>query len=286
MAQRTFETGIHTELGNRMTYWGYLQLEKVLGAQLPLSSPAHHDETLFIIQHQTSELWMKLIIHELSVAMQHIRNDRLEPCFKILARVKQIQLQMTNQWTVLTTMTPSEYLEFRHVLGHASGFQSYQYRMIDFMLGNKDHRMLKLFEHDADVYAKVHHAFTEPSIYDEYLRYLHRHGYPIPSDIIERDVTNGHTTSPEVVAVFTHIYENYHEHWSAYEMAEKLVDIDEQAALWRFRHVKVVERIIGFKQGTGGSSGVKFLRGVVEHQYFPELWHVRTELKQTTPQQD
>lgn len=230
MSQREIESSIHTDLENRMTYWGYLQLDRVLSAQNPLSNPTHHDETLFIIQHQTSELWMKLIIHELAAAIEHIRNDRLEPCFKILARVKQIQLQLTNQWTVLTTMTPSEYLEFRHVLGHASGFQSYQYRMIDFMLGNKDHRMMKLFEHDTHVYPKVNHAFTQPSIYDEFLRYLRRRGHDVPDDIINRDVTLRHNTSPEIVRVFTNIYEHYRAHWDAYEMAEKLVDVDEQAA--------------------------------------------------------
>jgi tryptophan 2,3-dioxygenase len=278
MASRELEPGIITDLAGRMTYSGYLQLEALLGAQKPLSSPAHHDELLFIIQHQTTELWFKLVIHELQAAMASIARGELEPCFKILARVKNIQAQLVSQWSVLSTLTPSEYMEFRHVLGPASGFQSTQYRMVEFLLGNKDRAMLALHRHDPAGSAALEAALNAPSIYDEFLRYLARRGFPVPREVLERDVTVPHENHPGVVAVFKTIYENPEKHWDAYEMAEKLVDVDEQFGLWRFRHVKVVERIIGFKRGTGGSSGVPFLRRLIEHVFFPELWNVRTEI--------
>jgi tryptophan 2,3-dioxygenase len=278
MPQRELEPGIITDLKGRMTYAGYLQLGALLSAQKPLSSPVHHDELLFIIQHQTTELWFKLIIHELKAAMASIARDELEPCFKVLARVKNIQAQLVSQWSVLSTLTPSEYMEFRHVLGPASGFQSTQYRMVEFLLGNKDRAMLALHRHDPEGHAALEAALTAPSIYDEFLRYLARRGFAVPREVLERDVTLPHENHPGVIAVFKAIYENPEKHWDAYEMAEKLVDVDEQFGLWRFRHVKVVERIIGFKRGTGGSSGVPFLRKLVEHVFFPELWNVRTEI--------
>ena len=278
MAQREFEQGIETDFAGRLTYSGYLCLDQLLSAQRPLSNPAHHDEMLFVIQHQTSELWMKLIIHELEETLRCLKRDELEPCFKILARVKHVQIQLTNQWSVLATLTPSEYVQFRDVLGPASGFQSVQYRVIEFLLGNKDERMLKVLSHDDNAVRLLSKALSEPSIYDEFLRYLARKGMPVPEEVLSRDVTKPHEPHPGVVAVFKTIYESPKEHWDAYEMCEKLVDVDEQFSLWRFRHMKTVQRIIGLKKGTGGSSGVHFLKQMIEHEFFPELWSVRTEL--------
>jgi len=281
MAQREFESGIHTDLKGRLTYAGYLCLDKLLDAQHPLSDPAHHDEMLFIIQHQTTELWLKLMIHELSAAIRHVREDDLEGSFKILARVKHIQEQLTSQWSVLATLTPSEYLEFRHVLGSASGFQSPQYRMVEFLLGNKDRRMLEVHAHDAGAHAALERALESPSLFDEFVRYLARRGMPVPSEELERDVGEARDVehpSRGLIEVFKRIYTDPDEHWDAYEMAEKLVDVDEAFSLWRYRHLKVVERVIGFKRGTGGSSGVPFLQRLVFHRFFPELWAVRTEL--------
>jgi tryptophan 2,3-dioxygenase len=278
MEPRKLESSIHTDLAGKMTYGRYLGLEQLLSCQHPLSSPAHHDELLFIIQHQTTELWFKLMIHELTAAVEAVRRDQLEPCFKVLARVKQIQGVLATQWGVLTTLTPSEYMEFRGVLGPSSGFQSAQYRLVEFMLGNKDRAMLDMHRHDAEAFTRLEQAFHAPSLYDEFLRFLARRGHDIPRDVLDRDVTTPHESHPGVVAAFTAIYQKPKVHWDAYEMAEKLVDVDEQFGIWRFRHVKVVERIIGFKRGTGGSSGVPFLRKLVEHVFFPELWQVRTEL--------
>jgi tryptophan 2,3-dioxygenase len=279
MSQREFEAGIETDLRGKMTYPVYLALDQLLSAQHPLSKPIHHDEMLFIIQHQTSELWMKLVIHELEAALEHVRKDSLPPCFKILARVKQVQRQLFEQWGVLETLTPTEYAQFRRVLGPASGFQSHQYRMIEFLLGNRDPNMLRVFKDLPREQAMVRATLEKPSLYDEFLRYLSRRGHAVPREVLERDVTTPYVPSAGVIEVFRRVYESPHECWEAYEMAEKLVDVDQQFALWRFRHVKTVERIIGFKRGTGGSSGVNFLRQVVEVRLFPELWDVRTEIK-------
>lgn len=279
MGKRELERGIRTDLSGQLTYSGYLRLDRLLSAQEPLSAPPHHDEMLFIIQHQTSELWMKLIIHELGAAMGHIREDELEPCFKILARVKHIQSQLTSQWSVLATLTPTEYQQFRHVLGPASGFQSVQYRQIEFMLGNKDRRLAAMHKHDDDAAASLEKALGSPSLYDEFLHYLARQGRPVPREVLERDPSEPHEPNDGVVAVMKTIYQDPASSWDAYEMCEKLVDIDEQFALWRFRHMKVVERIIGYKSGTGGSSGVSFLKQMIEHQFFPELIQVRTALE-------
>jgi tryptophan 2,3-dioxygenase len=278
MTQRELEPGIRSDLADRMTYAGYLQLEKLLSAQAPLSSPAHHDEMLFIIQHQTSELWFKLAIHELRAALEMIRRDELEPSFKIIARVKNIQAQLYNQWAVLSTLTPTEYAQFRHVLGPASGFQSLQYRIVEFLLGAKDARMLKFHEHRPADHAELQRALKTPSLYDEFLRYLSRRGLPVPPAVVDRDVTQPYEKNEAVTAAIKIIYDAPEEWWDAYEMCEKLVDLDEQFALWRFRHVKTVERIIGYKKGTGGSSGVPFLRQLVELNFFPELWDVRTHI--------
>ena len=275
---RTFEDDIHTDLSDRLTYTGYLRLPTLLSAQAPLSEPEHHDELLFIIQHQTSELWMKLIVHELRAGMDLVRTDELEPSFKTLARVKHIQSQLYNQWAVLATLTPSEYMEFRHVLGPASGFQSHQYREIEFLLGNKDANALRVFEHDRDIHARLAETLAAPSLYDEFLRHLSRAGMEVPSSRVDRDWSRPYEAEPALIPVFRAIYESPREHWRAYEMCEKLVDIEESFALWRYRHLKTVERIIGFKRGTGGSSGVPFLRQAIDTRLFPELWDVRTEL--------
>jgi tryptophan 2,3-dioxygenase len=280
MTQRDLEPGMRTDLADRMTYSGYLQLDTLLSAQLPLSNPVHHDELLFIIQHQTSELWFKLAIHELRAALDLLRKDDLEPAFKIIARVKNIQTQLYNQWAVLSTLTPTEYAQFRHVLGPASGFQSVQYRIVEFLLGAKDERMLKFHEYRASDHAALASALATPSLYDEFLRYLARRGLPIPASRLDRDFTKPYEPSPDVTAAIKLIYDQPEKWWDAYEMCEKLVDLDEQFALWRFRHMKTVERIIGYKRGTGGSSGVNFLRQLVELNFFPELWDVRTHIGQ------
>jgi tryptophan 2,3-dioxygenase len=275
--QRPVEPGIVSDFSERLSYSGYLSLDGLLAQQRPLSQPPHHDEMLFIVQHQVSELWMKLLIHELSAAIDHIRHDRLPPCLKILSRVKLIQMQLFEQWAVLETLTPSEYMEFRSVLGSASGFQSYQYRKLEFLLGNKNLDTIKVFAHDAAIYEDLKRALESPSLYDEFLRYLSRRGYGIPDECRERNWSVPHSRNEALVAVFRDIYLNPKEHWEAYEMCEKLVDVEEYFQLWRFRHLKTVERIIGFRQGTGGSSGVGFLRQALELTFFPELLASRTE---------
>jgi tryptophan 2,3-dioxygenase len=272
--------GLTTDLHGKLDYGEYLQLDRVLSAQRPLSRPEHHDEMLFIIQHQTTELWFKLMIHELRAALALVRRDELEGTFKILARVKHIQAQLLQQWNVLATLTPSEYVQFRSVLGPASGIQSYQHRIIEFLLGRKDRRMLAVFAHRPEICAQVREALESPSIYDEFLRHLARKGHAIPREVLERDVSTAHTPHPDVVNAFRLIYESPESCWDAYEMCEKLVDIDEAYSLWRYRHIKVVERIIGSKRGTGGTAGVQYLRQMIDDRLFPELWDVRTEIKE------
>jgi len=273
-------SGLHTELHGRLDYKTYLRLDQLLTAQQPLASPSHHDELLFIVQHQTAELWFKLEIHELHGAIAALRRGAAQPCYKILARVSNIQSQLMNQWSVLATLTPSEYVQFRHVLGPASGIQSFQHRIIEFMLGNKDPQMLAVFEHDPDAHASVKAAFEAPSLYDEYLRYLARSGLAIPQEVLERDVTRPYVSHPAVIATIKQVYAAPDTHWDAYELAEKLVDLDEAYALWRYRHLKVVSRIIGQKRGTGGTAGVGYLSQIVGRVFFPELWDVRTELEE------
>ncbi len=265
-----------TDLAADTSYGGYLGLERLLSAQQPRSS--HHDEMLFIIQHQTSELWMKLMIHELAAAIEHVKGDSLAPCFKILARVKQIQRQLFEQWAVLETLTPSEYMEFRDVLGPASGLQSHQFRAIEFLLGNKIANRVELHKYDAEVTRILEGLLHSPSLYDEFLRYLARQGMPVPPERVERDWSKPYERHAGVVAVFKTIYENIERYWAEYDMCEKLVDVEENFLLWRFRHVKTVERIIGYKRGTGGTAGVSFLRRTLETTLFPELIDVRTEL--------
>jgi tryptophan 2,3-dioxygenase len=265
-----------TELAGKLDYKTYLRLEQLLSAQQPLSSPPHHDELLFIVQHQTSELWFKLVLHELGGAIEALRRMDARACCKILARVSHIQNQLMNQWSVLATLTPSEYVQFRHVLGPASGIQSHQNRMIEFILGNKDARMLAVFAHDPPSLAAVNAVFEAPTLYDEYLRFLARSGMSIPSEVLERDVTKPHKPHPEIVATLKKVYAEPAIYWNAYELAEKLVDVDEAYALWRHRHVKVVSRVIGNKRGTGGTAGVAYLEKIVANVFFPELWDVRT----------
>ncbi len=278
MNKREFEKSIHLDLAGSTTYADYLRLDRLLTAQELRSRPPHHDEMLFVIQHQTSELWMKLMIHELEEVLRNIRTDQLEPSFKILARVGQIQRMLFEQWSVLETLTPSEYLQFRGVLQHASGLQSYQYRAIEFLLGNKDANLLAPHRHVPEIHQWLKVILEAPSIYDEFLRYLHRKGHPIPARTVDRDWSQPYESSEAVVKVFQSIYENTDRYWDEYEMCEKLVDLEERFQLWRFRHMKTVHRIIGLKPGTGGSSGVNFLRKALELTFFPELWDVRTLL--------
>ncbi len=274
--KRELEAGITTDLTDRISYGGYLQLDTLLSAQLPLSQPEHHDELLFIIQHQTSELWMKLIIHELKAAIANLAADDIDPCLKILARVKQIQRQLFEQWAVLETLTPSEYLQFRHVLGPASGFQSHQYRTIEFLLGNKNADMIAVFAHAPAQQESLRAVLHSPSLYDEFLRHLARQGHGVPQVCIGRDWSQPYERHPELIDVFRRIYENTDQYWSAYHLCEQFVDLEESFQLWRFRHMKTVERIIGFRRGTGGSSGVAFLKRALELTFFPELFEVRT----------
>ena len=275
---RQVEEGVTRDLRGRLTYAGYLDLERLLAAQHPLSVPEHHDELLFIVQHQTSELWMKLIIHELDAVLGFLAAGELGPAQKGLARVKQIQRQLFEQWAVLATLTPSEYVKFRGVLGDASGFQSLQYRIIEFQLGNKNRQMLSVFRHAPDEQARLRGVLEAPSLYDEFLRHLARRGYPVPASAVERDWSEPHRRREDLLPVFKAIYETPEADWESYEMCEELVDVEESFQLWRFRHMKTVERIIGYKRGTGGSSGVGFLRRALDLTFFPELLDVRTEI--------
>jgi tryptophan 2,3-dioxygenase len=276
--RRAVEEGVTRDLRGRLTYAGYLDLPKLLDAQHPLSDPEHHDELLFIIQHQTSELWMRLIIHELDEVLSRLAVDDLGPAQKGLARVKQIQRQLFEQWGVLATLTPSEYVKFRDVLGPASGFQSLQYRIIEFQLGNKNREMLSVFRHDEAAHARLERVLEAPSLYDEFLRHLARRDYAVPADCIERDFSEPHRRREDLLPVFKAIYDAPKRDWEAYEMCEELIDVEESFQLWRFRHMKTVERIIGHKRGTGGSSGVGFLRKALDLTFFPELLDVRTEI--------
>jgi len=276
--QRPIEEGVITDLSDRLSYGGYLRLDRLLSAQQPVSKPVHHDELLFIIQHQVAELWLKLVIHELRSAIAHLQQDKLDAVQKILARVKMVQRQLFEQWGVLETLTPSEYLEFRDLLGPASGFQSLQYRLVEFLLGNKNADMIKVFAYDHAAQEELRAALEAPSLYDEFLRYLARHGHAIPADRVERDWTVPHARDERLIPVMRRIYEDTGSHWAEYAMAEQLLDIEQNFQLWRFRHMKTVERIIGFRRGTGGSSGVGFLKQALELTFFPELLDVRTEL--------
>lgn len=276
--QREIEATIDTDLQGRLTYGGYLRLDKLLSAQQPLSEPPCHDEMLFIVQHQVAELWMKLVIHELRSAIKDLRRDDVDASLKVLARVKQVQRQLFEQWAVLETLTPADYLAFRHVLGPSSGFQSLQYRCIEFLLGNKNAQMLAVFDHDREAQAQLRAILEAPSLYDEFLAWLARLGHAVPAAALERDWRQPYRSHEGLLPVFKHIYQNRSACWAAYQMSEQLVDIEESFQLWRFRHLKAVERIIGYRRGTGGSSGVEFLRKALELQFFPELLEVRAVL--------
>jgi tryptophan 2,3-dioxygenase len=278
MARRELEDGIVLSLTKDETYGGYLCLDELLAAQKP-RSPNPHDEMLFIIQHQTSELWMKQMLLELDVAIDFVKHDRLSESFKILARIGQIQQILFSQWGVLETMTPSDYLKFREGLGSSSGFQSYQYRGIEFALGNKDAALLRAHEGTPEVHAWLSERLSRPSLYDEFLRYLARRGHALPPEVIARDVRLPYEAHASVKDVFQQVYEHPARYWNEYDMCEKLLDIEERFQLWRFRHMTTVKRIIGFRRGTGGSSGVGFLKQALELTFFPELWDVRTDLK-------
>lgn len=278
MIRRKLEKTIHTRLSRDDDYTAYLQLDTLLNAQKPLSDPPHHDEMLFIVQHQVAELWMKLLLHEIRRAMHWIRRDELAPALKNLGRARQVQSQLYNQWKVLDTLTPSEYAEFRHVFGRASGLQSAQYRMLEFVLGNKSRSLLAVYEHQPDWHARLLELLEAPSLYDELLLHLQRAGFAIPDSVAERDFSEVRDEDDAVLAVLKTIYENRRRYWQQYEMCEALMDIESNVQYWRFHHLKTVERIIGHKPGTGGSSGVPFLRKALDTEFFPELLRVRTEI--------
>ncbi len=268
--------GAQMSFDGRMSYADYLRLDAILGAQTRLSDA--HDEMLFIIQHQTSELWMRLAIHEIAAARDHISRGDVPPAMKMLARVSRILEQLNNAWDVLRTMTPSDYTRFRESLGQSSGFQSWQYRLIEYMLGNRNVAMLRPHTHKPDTLALLEGELAQPSLYDVALRHAHRSGVPMPEEILTRDTRQTHSVHEGVIAAWKTVYQDTARHWALYEMAEKLVDLEDYFRRWRFNHVTTVERVIGFKRGTGGTGGVSYLKRMLEVELFPELWRVRTEL--------
>jgi tryptophan 2,3-dioxygenase len=268
--------GAKTDFARRMSYGDYLKLDAILGAQHPLSQA--HDEMLFIIQHQTTELWMRLAIHELTAARRAIARNEVSPAMKMLARVSRIFEQLNGAWDVLRTMTPSEYTRFRSKLGQSSGFQSSQYRLIEYLLGNRNQAMLKPHAHDAEVTRLLEAELATPSLYDEVLRLADREGLAMPPAVLARDVRVTHSLDEGVLQAWRHVYEAPQTHWMLYELAEKLVDLEDYFRRWRFNHVTTVERVIGFKRGTGGTEGVSYLKRMLEVELFPELWRVRTIL--------
>ena len=278
MKKRKLEKSIHSDLSRDDDYTGYLGLDQLLSSQHPLSDPPHHDEMLFIIQHQVAELWIKLIIHEIRGAIGLLRADELRQAVKNLARVRHVQNQLYNMWKVLDTLTPSEYAEFRHVFGRASGFQSAQYRILEFSLGNKSRKMMQYFRHQPEWHARLEQALHAPSLYEEFLMHLARQGMPVPARVLDRDFSTMREEDEDVVTVLRSIYENPSRHWDRYETCEALMDIANNFQFWRFHHLKTVERIIGHKPGTGGSSGVSFLKKALDMEFFPELLRVRTEI--------
>ena len=264
------------DFSRSMSYGDYLQLDAILNAQKPLSP--NHNELLFIVQHQTSELWMKLMLHELRAAIDHIARDDVQPAFKMMARISRIMEQLVHAWDVLATMTPPEYSAIRPYLGQSSGFQSYQYRCIEFALGNKNAAMLKPHAHRPELLALVEAAWRAPSLYDEALRLLARHGLPVPASHLERDWTQPYSASDAVEQAWLVVYRNPETYWDLYQLGEKLADVEDAFRLWRFRHLTTVERIIGFKRGTGGTGGVSYLRHMLNVVLFPEIWKLRTDL--------
>lgn len=270
------DEGAQLDFSKDMSYADYLHLDEVLGAQHPLSPD--HNEMLFIVQHQTSELWMKLLLHELGAAVQCVARDELGSAFKMLARVSKIMEQLVHAWDVLATMTPPEYSAIRPYLSNSSGFQSWQYRCIEFMLGNKNAAMLKPHAHRPEILARVEAVYRAPSLYDEALRLLARRGLAIPAAHLERDWTRAHEASEAVEAAWLVVYREPQAHWDLYQLGEELTDLEDTFRLWRFRHVTTVERVIGFKRGTGGTSGVGYLRKMLDVVLFPEIWKLRTDL--------
>lgn len=270
------DEAVHWDLQRPQTYGGYLDLERVLSAQHPRSP--EHDEMLFIVVHQASELWMKLCLHELRAAIRCIRRDDLDPCFKMLARIARIQTQLVHTWDVLATMTPADYSRFRNELGPASGFQSWQYRLLEFLIGNKNPDLVRVHRSIPEAHEELEAALHAPSLYDECLRLLSRRGFGIPEDRLSRDFAEPYQPSKQVTAAWLFVYHGAETHWDLYELAERLIDLDHQFQLWRFSHLKTVERIIGFKRGTGGTGGVSYLAKALELRFFPELWDVRTSM--------
>ncbi len=268
--------GARLDFAGAMSYGDYLRLDEVLGAQKPRSDD--HNEMLFIVQHQASELWLKLMIHELTAARDHIAASNLQPAFKMLARVARIMAQLNQSWDVLSTLTPAEYSSFRDSLGASSGFQSFQYRMVEFLLGNKSAVLMEPHRHREDLHGRLEALHRAPSIYDEAIRLLARRGFAIDPECVERDWGSLHAFNESVCAAWVEVYRDTATHWEVYELAEKLVDLEDTFRQWRFRHATTVERIIGLKRGTGGTSGVGYLRRVLEVVLFPELWRARTEL--------
>ena len=267
---------IHWDLGSSQSYSEYLQLEKLLDAQKPLTY--EHDEMMFIIVHQTSELWLRLFLHELDGVMNCVRKDELDPSFKMLARISRVQTQLTATWDVLSTMTPAEYSLFRNALGRSSGFQSVQYRLLEFKLGNKHPDMLAVHRRDPKGQEALQAALDAPSLYDEVLRCLSRRGYGIPDSHLARDFKDPYQANKQVAGAWLGVYHNAEKDWDLYELAERLVDLDQKFQLWRCHHLKTVERIIGYKPGTGGTSGVSYLAKALELKFFPELWQIRTAM--------
>ena len=268
--------GAHTDFRHAMSYGDYLGLDQLLSSQNPVSD--QHDEMLFIIIHQATELWMKLMIHEAKGALDHIRKDDLQPAFKMLSRISRIQSQLIQSWDVLSTLTPSDYLAFRDQLGQSSGFQSYQYRALEFMLGNKRAGMLAPHAHRPDLHDRLRQIFEAPSLYDETLRLLARRGFDLPADRLQRDWTKPYEASNRVTEIWRDIYQDTEAHWDLYELGEKLVDLEDWFRQWRFRHLTTVARIIGERRGTGGTEGVAYLRQAMDIRFFPELWDMRTRL--------
>ncbi|GGE17793.1 tryptophan 2,3-dioxygenase [Gemmobacter megaterium] len=268
--------GAQMSFDGRLSYGDYLQIDRLLDSQRLLTGA--HDEMLFIIQHQTSELWMRLALHELDAARTAIAADRAREAFKMLARIARIFEQLNSAWDVLRTMTPSDYTTFREGLGQSSGFQSHQYRLIEFAVGNRNLAMIRPHAHRPELVALLEAELARPSLYDEALRFLARSGLPVPQDVLNRDLRSHWTPHDGVQAVWEAVYRDPKAYWEAYELAEKLVDFEDYFRRWRFNHVTTVERVIGFKRGTGGTAGVQYLRRMLEVELFPELWHLRTTL--------
>ncbi|MGE7764189.1 tryptophan 2,3-dioxygenase [Peribacillus sp. NPDC096540] len=270
------EEGMVTDFEKDMSYGDYLHLNQILSSQHLLSG--HHDEMLFIVIHQTSELWMKLILHELTAATDNIVAGRLEPSFKMLSRVARIQQQLVQSWNVLSTLTPSDYMEFREKLGNSSGFQSFQNRLIEFAMGQKNSQILTVFRHQPELYETMMANLNKPSIYDAAIGALAARGLPVDESVLKRDWSETYRINASVERAWLTVYRDVHKYWDLYELAEKLVDIGSQQQFWRFNHMSTVERIIGQRMGTGGSSGVSYLKKVVDQPFFPELWTLRTKL--------